>query len=172
MTTSKTTLTIAALLVSMAINIFALGLVLGHHVDGGFSRGKLPPLPPPLEMLAYMEQVLPPDDARLFDTEIHRDLPPPQDNPEAAAAFQAVRETLLAPDFSPVDFQRALERAHAQRALMDKDFTVALTKAVTLISPEGRRQLAGALPDHPPSFEEERNGPPAGPPPGELPPGP
>ncbi len=155
--TSKTkfTLIVVGLLASLAINIFGLGLLAGHHFGPpGFIDG--PPPAGPHGMLAHMERVLSPDDARIFGEEMRRGLPQPDKNPAMIASFKALHDALTAADFSPATFQQALQRVHDQHSEMDKGFVQAFTSAVTKISPEGRYRLAQALPDHPPSPEDDR----------------
>ena len=129
------------LVLSIATNCFLAGLFAGHRAPPAFLEHHMgPSLLGPPGVLQHLEEVLSPQDARLFRAAMMQ-LPPP-DFTEVKGAMEAVETVLRAKTFDPQAFQAALQHVHDQHVAMDTIFVQQFTKAVGKISPEGRSKLA------------------------------
>ena len=149
----KVSVQTVVLLASLAANVFICGLYVGHHHEPGRQfAGNTPPAPNPQEgMLVHMESALGPEDVKIFDQQLRKTLPPP-DDAAMEADFKAVRTSLLAEPFSPEVFKQAVQKTHERRNELDQNFVQSLATAITMISADGRHHLADALPMHPPHW--------------------
>ncbi len=142
---------------SISVNLFLAGLVVGQMLSPQSHRPSGPPHgphgpPSPMHMAEEIARTLPPADGEILRAAFaaqaaaaHGTLPGPGDG------MERIQKILTAPDYDAAALAAALTEFHHNHQIADHIIGAALLDAAGRMSPEGRRKLGEWGPPPPPN---------------------
>ena len=134
----------ATLVVSLGVNLFLAGMVMGRGGHGPFPPGPPPGGPPaPDEMIQHLADTLPPADAAIVRKSLEVQRPLFEADMRRRRDFIGrIQEMLQADPFDLAATERMLSEEDRAEQESRKRMSAMIVDVVRVLSPEGRKRLA------------------------------